>query len=153
MRKRIWILRKARTKTRGKASPPFCGKNWRKPTNAIADRAKRYRANEPECLPALPAECAICGSTRFLVVDDIDLSKIRSGIPLTNHFRKQANFRVADDSGAISHALQVMRKGKEGERIAGKRESATEEVAKNPLPIPLAPRAAEIPGPVVPPMD
>jgi HNH endonuclease len=49
-----------------------CGAAWRKPAHDISDRAKRYRANAPECRPPLPAECALCGSTRFLVIDHID---------------------------------------------------------------------------------
>jgi len=49
-----------------------CGENWRKPTEAITDRAKRYRAHQPECRPPGPAQCELCGSTRFLVIDHKD---------------------------------------------------------------------------------
>ena len=49
-----------------------CGTSWRKPTDQISDRAKRYRAHQTECRPPGPAECALCGSTRFLVIDHID---------------------------------------------------------------------------------
>ena len=48
------------------------GASWRKPTHEITDRAKRYRANAPDCRPPLPARCALCNSTRFVVVDHID---------------------------------------------------------------------------------
>jgi hypothetical protein len=51
---------------------PECGTSWRKPTDQISDRAKRYRAHQTECRPPGPAECALCGSTRFLVIDHID---------------------------------------------------------------------------------
>ncbi|HEV2378380.1 MAG TPA: HNH endonuclease signature motif containing protein [Terriglobia bacterium] len=50
----------------------MCGASWRKPVHQITDRAKRYRATAPECRPPGPAQCAICGSNRFLVVDHID---------------------------------------------------------------------------------
>ena len=50
----------------------MCGAFWRKPAHQITDRAKRYRANTPECCPALPRICALCGSTRFVVIDHID---------------------------------------------------------------------------------
>jgi len=51
---------------------PVCGASWRKAAHQITDRAKRYRARAPECCPAPPRRCALCGSTRFLVVDHID---------------------------------------------------------------------------------
>jgi hypothetical protein len=49
-----------------------CGARNRKPVSAITDRAKRYRANTPECRPAGPKRCELCGSKRFLVVDHRD---------------------------------------------------------------------------------
>ena len=49
-----------------------CGNLWRKPTDQITDRAKKCRAHHPECDPPGPPECALCGSTRFLVIDHID---------------------------------------------------------------------------------
>ena len=49
-----------------------CGASWRKPSDEISDRAKRYRAQHPECRPPGPAKCALCGSTRFLVIDHKD---------------------------------------------------------------------------------
>ena len=51
---------------------PVCGARWRKAAHQITDRAKRYRANAPECCPPLPRRCAVCRSTRFVVVDHID---------------------------------------------------------------------------------
>lgn len=51
---------------------PVCGAPWRKPAHQLTDRASRYRANAPECRPPLPRKCALCGSTRFVVVDHID---------------------------------------------------------------------------------
>ena len=64
--------RKRKT-TRGNELPrPVCGASWRKPAHQITDRAKRYRANAPECCPPLPAGVRLCGSTRFVVVDHID---------------------------------------------------------------------------------
>ena len=38
----------------------------------ITDRAKRYRAQHPECRPPGPVKCALCGSTRFLLIDHKD---------------------------------------------------------------------------------
>jgi len=37
-----------------------CGASWRKPVHQITDRAKRYRAHQPECRPPGPAKCALC---------------------------------------------------------------------------------------------
>ena len=50
----------------------MCGASWRKAAHQITDRAKRYRANAPECCPPLPRKCALCGSRRFVVVDHMD---------------------------------------------------------------------------------
>jgi len=44
----------------------------RKPTKAVSDRAKRYRANQPGCKPSGPRRCIYCKSTRYLVVDHAD---------------------------------------------------------------------------------
>ena len=41
-----------------------CGQTWRKAASEITDRAARYRANTPECLPTGRRICAFCGSTR-----------------------------------------------------------------------------------------
>jgi hypothetical protein len=49
-----------------------CGASTRKPANEITDRAKRYRAHQPECRPPGPAKCALCGSSRFVVIDHKD---------------------------------------------------------------------------------
>ncbi len=49
-----------------------CGASWRKAAHQITDRAKRYRANAPECCPPPPRRCALCRSRRFVVVDHID---------------------------------------------------------------------------------
>jgi len=38
----------------------------------VTDRAKRYRANQPGCLPAGLKKCKLCGSARFLTVDHAD---------------------------------------------------------------------------------
>lgn len=37
-----------------------CGSRWRKPVDQITDRAKRYRANAPECRPRGPKICHWC---------------------------------------------------------------------------------------------
>ncbi len=50
----------------------MCGASTRKPVNEITDRAKRYRAHQPECRPPGPAKCALCGSSRFVVIDHKD---------------------------------------------------------------------------------
>ena len=50
----------------------MCGASWSKPVNQVTDRAKRYRAHQPTCRPPGPAKCALCGSTRFLVIDHKD---------------------------------------------------------------------------------
>jgi hypothetical protein len=55
-------------------SNPACGAG-RKPVSEITDRAKRYRANTPECTPSGPRRCAIpdCKTPRQnLVVDHQD---------------------------------------------------------------------------------
>ena len=49
---------------------PECGENWRKPREAITDRAHRYRAQQ--CVPPGRRGCELCGSTRFPVVDHCD---------------------------------------------------------------------------------
>jgi len=49
-----------------------CGASWRKAAHQITDRAKRYRANAPECCPPPPRRCELCHSRRFIVVDHID---------------------------------------------------------------------------------
>lgn len=49
-----------------------CGSRFRKPVSQITDRAKRYRANTPECRPAGPKVCKLCGSRRNVVPDHID---------------------------------------------------------------------------------
>lgn len=41
-------------------SNPSCG--GRKPVELLTDRAKRYRANSPECAPGGPKRCLLCGS-------------------------------------------------------------------------------------------
>ncbi len=35
----------------------------------VTDRAKRYRAHQPACVPSGPKKCALCSSTRFLTID------------------------------------------------------------------------------------
>jgi len=51
---------------------PAWGARWRKAAHQITDRAKRYRANAPECCPPPPRRCELCRSRRFVVVDHID---------------------------------------------------------------------------------
>src|ERR1700733_4577610 len=36
---------------------------------SVTDRAKRYRANQPGCIPSGPRKCAGCGATKQLMVD------------------------------------------------------------------------------------
>jgi hypothetical protein len=48
-----------------------CGEG-RKLVQDITDRAKRYRANAPQCKPAGPKRCALCGSNRNVVPDHKD---------------------------------------------------------------------------------
>lgn len=52
------------------ANPPAHARNWRKPTEEITDRAKRYHAQK--AIGNKPKRCALCGSTRFLVIDHCD---------------------------------------------------------------------------------
>jgi len=56
-----------------------CGARFRKPAGAITDRAKRYRANQPECRPEGPRLCMYCGSGRNVEVHHLgaDESDIR----------------------------------------------------------------------------
>ncbi len=51
-------------------NPAVCVASWKKASNQISDRAHRYRAQQ--CVPPGPRRCAVCGSTRFLVVDHRD---------------------------------------------------------------------------------
>lgn len=44
---------------------------FRKPVSQITDRAKRYRANHPDFLPADPKQCGFCGSVRTVEVEHI----------------------------------------------------------------------------------
>lgn len=47
-----------------------CG--GRLPVQLITDRAKRYRANHPDCAPNGPKKCHFCGSGRNVVVHHVD---------------------------------------------------------------------------------
>jgi hypothetical protein len=47
-----------------------CG--GRLPVQLITDRAKRYRANHPDCVPAGPKKCLYCSSGRNVVVHHLD---------------------------------------------------------------------------------
>lgn len=47
-----------------------CGARFRKPVTEISDRAKRYRANTPECRPRAPKKCFWCKTTRGQIVPD-----------------------------------------------------------------------------------
>jgi hypothetical protein len=47
---------------------PDCARRWRK--EVVTDRQHRHRAQL--CIPPGLRRCAVCGSTRFLVVDHID---------------------------------------------------------------------------------
>lgn len=38
----------------------------------VSDRAKRYRAHQPNCEPGGPKVCALCHSKRFLTIDHKD---------------------------------------------------------------------------------
>lgn len=38
----------------------------------VTDRAQRYRAHQPACLPTGPKQCALCDSKRFLTIDHKD---------------------------------------------------------------------------------
>lgn len=49
---------------------PACGGTA--PVNLITDRAKRYRANHPDCRPGGPKVCAFCGSQRNVEVHHLD---------------------------------------------------------------------------------
>jgi len=49
---------------------PACGGT--KPVELISDRAKRYRANHPDCKPAGPRRCALCGSRQNVDVHHLD---------------------------------------------------------------------------------
>jgi len=51
-------------------SNPACGGT--KPVELITDRAKRYRANHPDCKPQGAKVCSFCGSTRNVEVHHLD---------------------------------------------------------------------------------
>lgn len=69
-------LKEAKPKRRGllsrlfRISNPACGGT--KPVELISDRAKRYRANHPDCRPAGLKICAFCGSKKNVEVHHID---------------------------------------------------------------------------------
>jgi hypothetical protein len=50
---------------------PKCGASFKKPVSEISDRAKRYRANHPDCKPK-GKKCETCGSTKKLLVGHRD---------------------------------------------------------------------------------
>src|SRR5437879_1505646 len=99
MRSRISLMATVRTKA-GKTAwgsgltRPLCGASWRKPAHEITDRARRYRANAPECRPPLPAHCALCGSARFLVIDHIDGDESNSSPDNLRWLCKSCNTRL-----------------------------------------------------------
>ena len=72
----------------------MCGASWRKPVDQITDRAKRYRAHHPGCRPTGPAKCALCGSTRFLVIDHIDGDESNGSPENTRFLCKACNTRL-----------------------------------------------------------
>lgn len=49
---------------------PACGGT--KPVHLITDRAKRYRANHPDCRPPGPRRCHLCGSRKNVDVHHLD---------------------------------------------------------------------------------
>jgi hypothetical protein len=51
--------------------PSALAHRWRKPVHSITDRAKRYRAQAPECRPPGPRVCALCGSRRNVEVGHV----------------------------------------------------------------------------------
>lgn len=51
-------------------SNPACGGT--KPVSLVTDRAKRYRANHPDCKPKGAKVCAFCGSKRNIGVHHLD---------------------------------------------------------------------------------
>lgn len=53
-----------------RVSNPACGGT--RPVALITDRAKRYRANHPDCAPKGPKVCSFCGSRRNVEVHHID---------------------------------------------------------------------------------
>jgi hypothetical protein len=50
---------------------PKCGASFKKPVSEISDRAKRYRANHPDCKPK-GKFCETCGSRKNLLVGHRD---------------------------------------------------------------------------------
>jgi hypothetical protein len=53
-------------------SNPSCG--GRKPVELLTDRAKRYRANSPECAPGGPKRCLLCGAKYPAVIEVMHLN-------------------------------------------------------------------------------
>lgn len=49
---------------------PACGGT--KPVYLITDRAKRYRANHPDCRPPGPRRCHLCGARKNVDVHHLD---------------------------------------------------------------------------------
>ncbi len=79
---RSWLRKSSTVKRRAKAkrggfisrlfriSNPACGGT--KPVALITDRAKRYRANHPDCKPQGPKICLFCGSKKNVEVHHLD---------------------------------------------------------------------------------
>jgi hypothetical protein len=62
----------ARRKWRGRLVVPNPACGGVKPVHLISDRAKRYRANHPDCRPVGPKQCQFCGSRRNVEVHHLN---------------------------------------------------------------------------------
>lgn len=63
-------MKRGRYRAHYVVNPAVCG--GRKPVELLTDRAKRYRANAPECRPKGRKRCSFCGSTKNPLVMHLD---------------------------------------------------------------------------------
>lgn len=64
------------------------------PVRLITDRAKRYRANSPQCLPPGPRQCEFCGSKRNVVVNHRDGDESNGARANLGYACKSCNTRI-----------------------------------------------------------
>ena len=81
-----------------------CGARNRKPVHAISDRAKRYRANTPECRPRGPKRCEYCGSNKNIDIHHRDGDE-------SNGARKNLAYACRSCNVSITNAMKARGKG------------------------------------------
>jgi hypothetical protein len=85
--------------------PPGCDSAFRKPGGQITDRAHRYRAQRR--IPAGPRRCALCASTRFLVVDHIDSNESNDEPDNLRWLCKSCNTRLGIEAARLGRGRRT----------------------------------------------